>query len=392
MVLPSSITKLWVSLQAHPRPLFTFNWYIQSFPALCLRCLAPPVDFVSAPRFPDRLSWSTEPPGADQFFHLELWLLARLDSWKKRRQPLGGNGHGKTNGTNGHATHPQATQEAEEEKNTLTHLFKSYDVWKILSDEQKQEAWRSECQKALAREQEAHNATTARLAVVEQQLHHLQAQLDQGKSYKQAIETSQFLASTIPLSHEALDELNNDAAASILDYESAILKWKTRIRNERNTQQPLPSAPQTSKPLWPQTLAPKLRTNGTAPPPMQQPHRSDQNVRQHDGGPIDLEHETPPDEADNDEDLVDAPGDDDDEEESVRFHSSTAAERVADDSQALDPNLVNHIDHVMKVTTSGTGAGAGPGPGTREANRADFASGGGTPLLPSGLQVEYMKM
>ena len=105
-----------------------------------------------------------------------------------------------------------------------------------------------------------------------------------------------------------------------------------------------------------------------------------------------MEHETPPDEADNDEDLVDAPGDDDDEEESVRFHSSTAAERVADDSQALDPNLVNHIDHVMKVTTSGTGAGAGPGPGTREANRADFASGGGTPLLPSGLQVEYMKM
>lgn len=311
--------------------------------------------------------------------------MARLDSWKKRRRPLGGDGHNEINGINGHATHPQTAQEAEEERKIMKHLLDSYELWKSLSDEQKQETWRSECQKAFVQEQEAHNATSARLAVVEQQLHHLQAQLDQGTNYKQAIETSQFLASTIPLSHDALDELNNDAAASILDYESAILKWKTRIRDQRNTQQPLPSAPQTLKPLWPQTLAPKPRTNGTAPPPMQQPHGSDQHVRQYDNAPIGLEHETPPDEADNDGDLADAPGDDDDEEGSVQCHSSMAPERVADDSQPLDPDLANHIDNVMKVTTSGTG--------TREANRADFSSGGGrTPLLPPGLQVEYMKM
>lgn len=331
-----------------------------------------------------------EPPGADQVLHLEFWLMARLDSWKRRRRPLGGDSYNKINGTNGHAIQPQTVQEADEEKNIMKHLLSAYQVWKSLSDEQKQETWRSECQRAFVREQEAHNSTNARLAMVEQQLHHLQAQLDQGKNSKQAIGTSQFLTSTIPLSHETLDELNNDTDASNLDYESAILKWKTRIRNERNTQQPLPRAPPISKPRWPQTLIPKPRTNSIAPPPMQQAHRGDQHLQQHDDGPIDLEHETPPDEVDNDEDLIDAPGDDDDEEGSVHCHSSMAPDRVAEDGQALDPDLVNHMDNVMKATSSGTGTGTDTG--TREATRADFSSGGGTSLLPPGLQVEYMKM
>ena len=269
----------------------------------------------------------------------------------------------------------------------MKHLLSVYQVWKSLSDEQKQETWRLECQRALAQEQEAHNSTNARLAMVEQQLHHLQAQLDQGKTYKQPIELLYFQTSIMPLSHETLDELNNDPVVPNLDYESAILKWKTRIRNERNTQQPLPSAPPVSKPLWPQTLAAKPFTNGIAAPPMQ-PHRGDQHAQQHNDGTTDMDHETPPDEIDNDEDLVDAPGDDDDEEEgSVHCNSSMVPDRVKDDSQALDPDLVNHIDNVMKgATTSGTGTG------TREANGEDFPSGGGTSLLPPGLQVEYMKM
>lgn len=269
----------------------------------------------------------------------------------------------------------------------MKHLLSVYQFWKSLSEEQKQETWRSECQRALALEQEAHNSTNARLAVVEQQLHHLQAQLDQGKSYKQPGELLQFQTSIMPLSHETLDELNNDPVVPNLDYESVILKWKTRIRNERNTQQPLPSAPPISKSLWPQTVVAKPLTNGIAAPSPMQTHRGDQHTQQHDDGRRDMDHETPPDEIDNDEDLVDAPGDDDDEEEgSVHCNSSMVPDRVTDDSQALDPDLVNHIDNVMKgATTSGTGTG------TRETNGEDF-SGGGTSLLPPGLQVEYMKM
>lgn len=274
------------------------------------------------------------------------------------------------NGTNGQAIHPQPTQDTDEEKDYTKHLLSTYQVWKSLSDEKKQETWRSECQRALAREQEAHNTTAARLAIVEQQLHHLRAQLEQGRNYQQPTELSQFPASIMPLSHEALDELNNDAVVSNWDYESAILKWKTRIRNERNTQHPLSSTP-TSKPL----------TNGIDPPPMQQPQRIDQRVQQHNDGPPDTEHEPPQDEVENDEDLVDAPGDDDDEEGSVHCHSSMP-DRVMD-GQALDPDLVNHIDNVMKsATTSGTDI--------REANGEDFS--GGASLLPPGLQVDYMKM
>ena len=357
------------SLRAQPRNLFDFNWFNQSFPAICLRCLSAPVALVTNPRFPGRPSWPVEPPGVDELRHLEHWLKSRLDSWKKRRRPLGGDSHHKTNGANGHAIHPQPTQEVDEGKEYMNHLLSVYQTWKSLSEEQKQQDWRLECQKALAREQEAHNSTTARLEMVEQQLRHLRAQLDQGRNHQQSTEL---------LSQDALDELNNDVVVSSWDPESAILKWKTRIRNVRNDvrniQQPLPNAP-ISKPLWSQTVVAKPLTNGAAPPmqaPPMQPHRSDQRVHQNDAP--DLEHE-PPDEVDNDEDLVDAPGDDDDEG-SVHCHSMP--DRVVDGQAVVDPDLVDHIDTVMKGTTSGT----------REASGEGFASG---PLLP-GLQVEYMKM
>lgn len=323
---------------------------------------------MSTPRFPGRPSWPVEPPGADQLRHLELWLKSRVDSWKKRRRPQGGDSHHKTNGTNGHAIQPQPTQqEADAEKEYMDHLQSAYQVWKSLSDEQKQETWRSECQRAFAREQEAHSSTTARLDMVEQQLRHLRAQLDQGRNYQQPIELSQFPVSIMPLSHEALDELNSDVVSN-WDHESAILKWKTRIRNERNIQQPLPSAP-ISKPLWSQTSLTKPLTNGAAP--SMQPHGNDQHVHRNDRA--EMEHETP-DEVDNDEDLVDAPGDDDDEG-SVHCHSMP--DRMVD-GQALDPDLVNHIDTVMKGTNSGT----------REASGEGYSGG---PLLP-GLPVDYMKM
>lgn len=249
----------------------------------------------------------------------------------------------------------------------MNYLLSAYQSWESLSNEQKQETWRSECQRALAREQEAHKSTIARLDMVEQQLHHLRAQLDQGRNYQQPIEFSQFPPSIMPLSHEALDELNSNGSVSNWDHESAILKWKTRIRNERNTQQPLPSAP-ILKTLLSQTLVAKPLTNGAAPPT--QPRRGDQRVHHNDGP--DLEHE-PPDEVDNDEDLVDAPGDDD--EGSVHCHSMP--DRVVD-GQVLDPDLGDHLDTVMKGTNSDIGE----------------ASGGGFPggRLLASLQVEYMKM
>lgn len=287
-----------------------------------------------------------------------------------RRRPLGEESHHKINGNNSHAIQPQPTQEADQEQEYVNHLLSAYQNWISLSEKQKEEIWRSECQRAFAREQEAHNATSARLEKVEQQLRQLRAQLDQGKNYQQSSELAQFPASIMPLSHEALDELNSDSLISDWDHESAILKWKTRIRIQRNTQQPLPSPP-VSKPIWSKPLVGKPLTNGAAP--TMQAHHSEQRANPSDGA--NMGHE-PPDEVDNDEDLVDAPGDVDDEGSmhGHSVHNHTMPDRGVD-GQALDPDLADHIDTVMKGTSSDL----------REANGGAFPGG----TLMAGLPGDY---
>lgn len=275
-----------------------------------------------------------------------------MDRWKQRQRRLGGDGHYKRNGTNGSAVSHQPTHGTDGEEEYIKHLSIAYQNWESLSDEQKQENWRLECQKALTQEQEAHLSTITRLNVVEQELHHLRARLDQRRNCQQPIEFSQFPPSTMPLSHEALDELDKGGEMSNWDYESAILKWKTRIRNERNVQQPLPSAPISIVPWTPPVEKPV--TNGV--PSVAQPRRGDQRVH-HNNGP-DTEHEPPDeDDEDDDEDLVDAPGDDDDEE-SVPCHPIT---NNSLQHRVLDPDLGDPLDTVMKDTNSNMREAVGEG-------------------------------
>jgi hypothetical protein len=342
------------SLRMHPRTPLDFNWFNQSFPALCLRCLSAPTLLLSTPPVPGRPSWPIEPPGAVHLRHLEIWLKSRLDRWKQRQRRLGGNGHHKTNGANGSAISHQPTQGTEGEDGYIKYLSSTYQNWESLPDEQKNETWRLECQRALTREQEAHISTITRLNVAEQELHHLRARLDQRRDCQQPIEFLQFPPSTMPLSHEALDELDKDGEISSCDYESAIVKWKIRIRNERNIQQPLPSAPLSIVPWTPPVE--KSRTNGI--PSMAQPRCGDQRVH-HNNGP-DTEHEPPDEDEDDDDDdegLVDAPGDDDDEE-SVPCHP------IANGSlqhRVLDPVLGDTLDTVMKDSNSNMREAGGEG-------------------------------
>lgn len=296
---------------------------------------------------PGQPSWPVETPGADQLRHLETWLRLRLDGWKQRRHPSDGDDRHNMNGINSDATHHRPTQDIDREKQYTNHLLTAYQIWESLSGEQKRESWHLECQRAFTREQEAHKATNARLERVEQQLHQLQlhqmqAPLDERRGYRQVLEPSPLQPSTMLLSHEVLDELNNHRAVPDWDHESAILKWKTRIQNERSTQQPLPNV-SASNILWPQIFDAKSHTNGVAPPA--QARRGDQRVHHNDGP--DIDHELP-NMNDNDEDLVDAPGDDDDEG-SVQCHPM--ADRVIDD-RVLDPELGVHLDTVMKEPNS----------------------------------------
>ncbi len=333
---------LWLSLRAHPGTPFDFNWFNQSFPAICLRCLSAPNSFSVTPPIPGRPSWTVEPPGEDQLRHVERWLRTRLDGWKRRRRPLGGHSYHKMNGASSHDIRLPPAQEIDDEKDYINYLSSAYQSWESLPEKNKKEAWREECQRAFAREQEAHKSTLARLETAEQELHHLRAQLNERRNSQQPTEFSEFPPSTMRLSHEALDELDREGCVSNWDFESAILKWKTRIQSERNVQQPLPSSP-VSKIAWPHRLDPNSLTNGAVTSAQARP--GDQRVH-HDDGPH-TERE-PQDEHEDDDDLVDAPGDDDDEGSA---HNHTMPDPAVN-RRALGPDLGAHVDTVMEDTTS----------------------------------------
>lgn len=310
--------------------LFEFNWFSHSFPALCIQCLSAPLLFLSAPRNADQPSWPIEAPGADQLRDLQALLESKVLGDRKEWPDGGHDKHGTNGDTERHRPRPGTN---EKQAVYFKHLTDVYQAWVALSEKQRLESWRLECQKALTREQENHKITIARLDRAEREIQQLQVQLDKRSRHQQPVDFLHHPPRTIPLSQEALQVLDEDTEVLELDYERAIHKWKTRIQQDRNAQQPLPGAP-VSNP-WPSISEAGSRINGMAPyPPLR---HSDQHNNHH-KGPL-LEHDL----SDDDEDIVDAPGDDD----VVPPGNVQVSSETVMDHRVLDPDLDRRPDILM---------------------------------------------
>ena len=277
------------SSRAHPPLPFDFNFFALSFPELCLRCLSPPQYLLSNPTSLHTGSWSIEAPTNAHHELLRDAVEEKLRKWQLLRQsqsrPISSH---QANGANGRS-HEQSDLEilaAVEEYRK--HLGTAYENWKMTPDKKKQDIWLSECAKAFAREQETHNDTKRRLDLADQKIQLLSAQLTQRH---QILEAQIYPSSSLPISREASNQI---PMSDVFEYENLISKWKNRIQSTRSIQQPLPPSP------WATSAPPNLNgnsTNGTHYTPTQShPHHSN-GVDQ----PLD-----------EDEDLADAPGDEDD--------------------------------------------------------------------------------
>lgn len=227
---------------------------------------------------------------------LRDWLDSKLTDWQRQRQRQSQfdlNHNYQSNGTNGHGQEQVGFEsfrvEAEQYRQ---HLSGAFEQWKVISDKKKQDTWLFECARAFTREQEKHKETKNELELAGHKMQLLRSQLSQTQ-YPSDIST--YPPSTIPIS---LETANHLPPPDSLNYEALISKWKSRIQSQRSMQQPLPpSSP------WATATPPNLnsnKSNGSAYP---QAYRDDQ--RKHTN--IDAE---PP--SDEDEDLADAPGDEDD--------------------------------------------------------------------------------
>lgn len=299
------------NMRAHPPPPFDFNFFSLSFPELCLQCLSAPHTLLARSAVPDRFSWSVEAPKPIYHDLLREWLGSKLKDWQRQ-----GKSHHfpnqiiQPNGTNGHSQDSEGIGEVEEKY--FQHLTSVYETWKALSEKQRQDLWRTECAKAFAREQEKHEQTKRSLEQAEQEIQHLLSQLAHRNPYDHSIEYTNFGLSALPISRETTKHLPD-----LPSYEALLSRWRTRLAHQRSAQNPLPA------------LSPWAST--TPPNP---PNNHMNGTDQYPAPPQRDEHQQPDNEqdqaSDEDEDLADAPGDDDIFEQQQQLEM---------DKGMLDPNL-----------------------------------------------------
>lgn len=300
-------------MRAHPQSPFDFNLFSLSFPAMCLRCLSTPPQLSFGATFSKQRSWSVDPP---TFYHCEAlrrWLDTKLRDWRIRRKALGivrpteytTNGHG-----DGTPIWSLLDPEADEHEEACTkHLNDAFQSWQNLSELQKHERWHSECVTALTHEQDRHRETRDRMERLEREVQNLQTELNE-RTHNQN-------PSTIPLSQQAaLQTFDSASDLAAWDYDKLITRWRTRIQNERSQQYPLPAppTPNTSVPT-PDLAHSPTYTNGIGTYHQQQRQRPPREGAKNGLNGVD-----------EDEDLVDAPGEDD-------------TEPLFSDGDALDPKL-----------------------------------------------------
>ena len=251
-----------------------------------------------------------------------------MRDWRIRRRAFGlGRPYDQT-GMNGHSAldspWSHSDPEADEYEAACTkHINTSYSSWDSLSRERKQEQWHEACVNALTHEQERHRETRDRMERLENQVQSLRAELN-------ARNSPEYGATTFPLSPgTALEALKASPDMAMWDYDALISKWRTRIEHERSRQLPLPGSSTpwfAPSPIGENSQTP-THTDGQAHPAKPE-HRQSTNQLNGSGSNG----------TNQDEELVDAPGEEDD----------TAVEM---DQGLLDPNLREktngHQDSVM---------------------------------------------
>ena len=310
-------------MRAHPSSPFDFNFFSLSFPELCLQCLSAPHTLLAGSALPDRFSWSVEAPKPIHYDILREWLGSKL----KDLQPRGKSHHFpnqiiQPNGTNGHSQDREGMGAVEEKY--YQHLTSVYETWKALSEKQRQESWRTECAKAFAREQEKHKQTLRSLETAEQEIQHLRSQVAQRNPFDHSTEYTQFGTSALPISREATKHI-----PELPSYEALLSRWRTRLAHQRSVQTPLPPPSP-----WATATPPNLNNNNNNNNNHHHQHHQMNGHHRYLPPPQRGDHQQPDHEqdpaSDEDEDLADAPGDDD---------LSEQQQQLGMDKGMLDPDL-----------------------------------------------------
>lgn len=257
-------------------------------------------------------SWPLEPPGPAEYEYLKRFVFAKVQEWKAKISQ-----DDNYNGTSEDVEQQRTGNLAKEETAHQRHLAQAYHNWQILNEDKKQEQWRLECQKAYAEEYDRHQDTRERLDQLEQEIYHLRDRLNQQQNGQSALPTN-LEVSSMPLSRSTMNSITAQEALNLedWDYDRLLHKWKQRIRQDRSIQHPLPTAAT----LSPQNRPANGASSSHAPLAFDGTLDDQQQSYHEDDGDHEIE----------DEDLADAPGEDEDED---------MVSAVQQQRNVLDPNL-----------------------------------------------------
>lgn len=300
-------------MHAHPSLPFEFNFLACSLPEIYLKSLSPPPELLLGSPDLHKTSWPIDPPSSTDCNALHESVIARLREWRRRQQSTDIASAYTQNGVN-EDNDEVATRNGSntEESKYFAHLADVWKKWSQISDEDRRITWQYECAKAFARAQEKHVTTTQKLQQAEHEIFRLREEISQMKMQRHTSTT--YPLSDLYMSQEALNKLPGSSA---WDYESLVSRWRLKIQYARSAQSPLPSS------SWSLQGAAQTHTNGYA----------DHTQFGHkDPGYQDVEQDLHSNE--DDEELEDAPGDEDDGQQEQTFNGQNGMTRGV-----LDPHL-----------------------------------------------------
>ena len=282
---------------------------------------------------PNGTSWPVTVPGYAQLEALRTQLAMRL-KWGhiQVRDAAGIALTGSIGSLGPNSKSSSVDGDKAEDQPYFEHLEKSYNLWVGLAESQKKDMWHIEVMKAFIREGKAHGKTHVELDNAEREVANLRIQLDRLNECQQPREYLLFPPNQLPISRATASLVASDKQNMPLDYEKLVEKWKARIQTNRSTQKPFP-VPAHSQPVS------SHHTNGVF---AYAPEHITDDPQLQDGA--------------SEDDLMDAPGEEDDElNEQVRASTATM------DSGILDPNLREHGPDEVMDGIEGDGESYGSG-------------------------------
>lgn len=194
--------------QVPPQPLFVFDYFSMSFPAVCLHTLPGSLTSAHTGTYTPKGTWSFDPPSAPHLEAVQKHITSR-------------------------AKQAGLAADSPDLQRIYSHLDDAYSHWTSLSIMDQEQSWKIEGLRAYAATSQSTKNKDAELTLLKQQLHHMRSQYDAVCSDQLPRELLLRPLDALPLSQElsrAVTQIDQ-----VWDYEKLMAKWRQRVANGQTT-------------------------------------------------------------------------------------------------------------------------------------------------------------